>query len=486
LLLTACSTSGDPPERLELGSVQPSDSAHVAFSVKGSNLPVGATGDVLLDGVFLSPLGSAETRHLTIPCSVSRLGDAVVLRDALPRLSLPAVFEGELGLRLAAPTSTSISTGLPMHTAFAIDGEPDQAAGRLELQRQIQAARDRLGLRVEGVPGQGLRVVAVVPEGVAFAAGVLPNDLLTRLADVPLLLESALVLPQHAGPATLFLQRKGRPIQVRLSLATESASSLDTEGAAVIILLFAVAAALLPRLPLSRRLAPSARAALPLRALSACALSALFAACTSHDALPYWLLLCAALPEALRVRRAPTRTEALHALAVTACQVLAATSCMVQARSQAQADLPLALAAAPWLWLAAWVFGTEAPGQKAHSVGAHVLAAIGMAGSAALWSHAALHPSAHGEGAWLSALAAVAVAFGLVLMRALTHERAPQMQRNVTAVVALLLAVWSPTLGGLKAPMSLLTLAGVGALLGVFVRSALQSALLFQRGESPT
>jgi len=73
-----------------------------------------------------------------------------------------------------------------------------------------------------------------------------------------------------------------------------------------------------------------------------------------------------------------------------------------------------------------------------------------------------------------------------VQMRAVTHDRAPQSQRNVTAVAALLLAVWSPTLGRLQAPMSLLTLAAVGVALGLVARNALQSALPFQRGESPT
>jgi len=486
LLAAACSTSGDPPERLEVSAVQPSDSAHVAFSVKGTNLPVGATGDVLLDGVFRSPLGSTETRHLTIPCSVSRLGDAVILRDALPRLALPALFEGELGLRLAAPTSASLSTSEPMRTAFGIEGEPELAAGRLELQRRIQAARDRLGLSVETVPGHGLRVVTVAPDGIAFAAGVMPDDLLTRLDDMPLLIESALVLPDHSGPNLLSLQRKGRPTQVQLSLSVETSGSSDVEGAGVIVLLFAAAAALLPRLTLSTQLVPSARAALPLRATLACALAAILALCTSRDALPYWLLLCAVVPEAIRVRKAPTRTEALQALAIAACQVLAATTCMVQARSQALAELPLALSAAPWLWLAAWVFGTESPARKDLSIGAHLLAAVGIAGSAALWSHAALHSTALDGGTLLRAFATTAVAFGLVQMRAVTHDRAPQSQRNVTAVAALLLAVWSPTLGRLQAPMSLLTLAAVGVALGLVARNALQSALPFQRGESPT
>lgn len=452
----ACGKASDPPVRLELGSVAPHEAGPVALSIPGQPLPDGARGLITLDGIWLEALAVPVRGRRSFPCSVSPHGELVVAREALGEPALPLVFEGALEVELTDPAGRA-SLGGPQPTQFVLEGESQFAKRRVELARRMQDARDALGVRVE--PSQhGLVVRALVAGGELARAGVRPGDVLTRLGPVPLLADSALVLPETGPVPPLTLRRGEEELRVSPSLGAQR-GRIRPESAWWIVGLFTACGLLLP----GRRRAPRSGRGLALAILT----SALLACAVALRA-PLTALLPVLAVELLALRRAGSRAEALRHLADTATSALALSASVLALRASEAGERLPALFCAPGLWLALLALTRTLP----HAPRGQRLARNGAA--AATWGLAAA--SGTEANGWLPTAAAVTFALlALELDPTSLGARLGTWERSLLAGLSVGLGVLTPWLGALEPALNVACSALAGVALGVVLRAGQRS-----------
>lgn len=216
-LFSACELARTPPHLLEALAVYPDRVlGGDTLRVNGRGFPEGGRASVLFRGALHRPGRPAEQNvRIEVPArQVLRDALEVEVDDALEQAligpeSLHTTFRGELvvSFRPQAPGSGAV-TGAARNVVLDIEPRPGGAHERERQRAEGRRFEDFLGVELVSDPARAqLSIAAVVPEGPADRAGVLPNDGVLSLDGVLVRSVADFVPSGQDGRAELVVER---------------------------------------------------------------------------------------------------------------------------------------------------------------------------------------------------------------------------------------------------------------------------------------
>ena len=239
LLLLLLATACEPREAqlLTLRSVgplelEPGSSLHV----QGENFPAGKKGKLHLAGQTHRPGQSTISVSVVVDASALDSNTATATMDAaaLSALGGDGTFEGWGQLRFATHGGSGHVSGQIKDIQLLLLPEPAQAqVPDSQLRKQAHSLLQFLGLTIETESGgtQGLPIVHVEEDSLAYQAGLLPNDRIVGFNEIVVRSERDLAPSPMASTASFVIVRQetSSPMNVHISLAGLTDPILETD-----------------------------------------------------------------------------------------------------------------------------------------------------------------------------------------------------------------------------------------------------------------